>query len=74
MASRWFKDLFDIRPGERALAGLMFVYFFLVITSFWILKPIKKSIDRRRGGVGRAGARIASSPPSPRLGWRRSSG
>ena len=44
MASRWFKDLFDIRPGERALAGLMFVYFFLVITSFWILKPIKKSI------------------------------
>ncbi len=44
MASRWFKDLFDIHPGERALAGLMSVYFFLVITSFWILKPIKKSI------------------------------
>ena len=44
MASGWLKDLFDIRRGERALAGLMSVYFFLVITSFWILKPIKKSI------------------------------
>jgi len=39
-----FKAIFDIRNGELPLALLMFGYFFLVITSFWILKPIKKSL------------------------------
>jgi AAA family ATP:ADP antiporter len=34
----------DIRRAELPLALLMFTYFFLVITSFWILKPIKKSL------------------------------
>ena len=34
----------DIRPGELPLALLMFAYFFLVITTFWILKPIKKGL------------------------------
>ena len=38
------KKFFDVRAGERAIAALMFSYFFLVITSFWILKPIKKTI------------------------------
>ena len=38
------KAIFDIRKSELPLALLMFSYFFLVITSFWILKPIKKSI------------------------------
>ena len=38
------KKAFDIRREERGLAGLMFLYFFLVITSFWILKPIKKTL------------------------------
>ena len=38
------KALFDIRKGELPLALLMFAYFFLVITSFWILKPIKKAL------------------------------
>jgi AAA family ATP:ADP antiporter len=38
------KAIFDIRRGELPLALLMFSYFFLVITSFWILKPLKKAL------------------------------
>ena len=38
------KAIFDIRKSELPLALLMFSYFFLVITSFWVLKPIKKSL------------------------------
>ena len=38
------KAIFNIRKSELPLALLMFSYFFLVITSFWILKPIKKSL------------------------------
>ena len=38
------KAMFNIRKAELPLALLMFSYFFLVITSFWILKPIKKSL------------------------------
>lgn len=34
----------DIRREELPLSLLMFSYFFLVITSFWILKPLKKSL------------------------------
>lgn len=34
----------DVRPGEGLLALLMSAYFFLVITSFWILKPLKKTL------------------------------
>ncbi len=34
----------DIRPEELPLALLMFAYFFLVITTFWILKPLKKGL------------------------------
>ena len=39
-----FKAVLDIRRHELPLALLMFSYFFLVITSFWILKPIKKAL------------------------------
>lgn len=38
------KSIFTFRRSELPLALLMFSYFFLVITSFWILKPIKKSL------------------------------
>ena len=38
------RALFDIRRSELPLALLMFTYFFLVITSFWILKPLKTSL------------------------------
>jgi len=39
-----FKSVLDIRRKELPLALLMFGYFFLVITSFWILKPLKKTL------------------------------
>jgi len=38
------KAVMDIKREEFPLALLMFSYFFLVITSFWILKPIKKTL------------------------------
>lgn len=41
---RPWKALFDLRRGELAPTLLMSSYFFLVITCFWILKPIKKSL------------------------------
>jgi AAA family ATP:ADP antiporter len=44
MKSSPLKAVFDIRRSELPLALLMFAYFFLVITSFWILKPIKKAL------------------------------
>ena len=34
----------DIKREELPLALLMFGYFFLVITTFWILKPLKKGL------------------------------
>jgi ATP:ADP antiporter, AAA family len=37
------KQILDIRREEWPLALLMSGYFFLVITSFWILKPLKKT-------------------------------
>ncbi len=39
-----FKSFLDIRRDELAQSLLMFTYFFLVITSFWILKPVKKTL------------------------------
>ncbi len=39
-----FKAVFNFQKKELPLALMMFSYFFLVITSFWILKPIKKSL------------------------------
>ena len=39
-----FKQMFAIRRDELPTALLMASYFFLVITSFWILKPIKKTL------------------------------
>ena len=44
MWDRIRKQFLDVRRDEWPLALLMFSYFFLVITSFWILKPIKKSL------------------------------
>ncbi len=38
------KNIMDIRRGELTISLLMFLYFFLVITSFWILKPLKKTL------------------------------
>jgi hypothetical protein len=38
------KQILNIRREEIPQALLMSSYFFLVITSFWILKPLKKSL------------------------------
>lgn len=37
------KRIFAVRRAELPFALLMSAYFFLVISSFWVLKPIKKS-------------------------------
>ncbi|MFC2170634.1 NTP/NDP exchange transporter [Calditrichota bacterium] len=39
-----FKAFMNVKRNELPLALLMFGYFFLVITSFWILKPLKKGL------------------------------
>jgi AAA family ATP:ADP antiporter len=44
MSNSPLRAFMDIRREELPLALLMFAYFFLVITSFWILKPIKKAL------------------------------
>jgi len=36
--------LLDVRRGEWPFVATMFGYFFLVITTFWILKPLKKAL------------------------------
>jgi ATP:ADP antiporter, AAA family len=38
------KGIFNIKKEELPFSLLMGAYFFLVITSFWIVKPIKKSL------------------------------
>ena len=38
------RRILDIRRSELPLALLMFSFFFLVISTFWILKPIKKAM------------------------------
>lgn len=39
-----FKNILTVKRDEIPLASVMFGYFFSVITIFWILKPIKKTI------------------------------
>jgi len=43
MVRNRLKAFLDVERRELPLVGLMFGYFFLVITTFWILKPIKKT-------------------------------
>jgi hypothetical protein len=38
------RAMFTVRRSELPLTLMMFIYFFLVITSFWILKPLKKAL------------------------------
>lgn len=38
------KGFLDVKRREVPFVVLMFLYFFLVITVFWILKPIKKAL------------------------------
>jgi len=43
-SNKFGKAILDIRKEEWPLAIRMSAYFFLVITSFWILKPLKKTL------------------------------
>ncbi|MBD3288502.1 hypothetical protein GF337_06820 [candidate division KSB1 bacterium] len=49
------KSLMNIRRDELPFSLLMFGYFFLIITTFWILKPLKKGLFigfyKESGGV-----------------------
>lgn len=38
------RSLVDVRPGERLVALLMFLYLFLVIATFAIVKPVRSSL------------------------------
>ena len=38
------RQLWRFRPEERLQSLLMYLYFFLVITVFWVLKPLKKGM------------------------------
>jgi len=39
-----FKSILDIRKGERTRTLLMFLYFFIVIASYWFLKPARSAL------------------------------
>ena len=38
------KRLVQVRPGEGAKVGLTFAYFFLVITAYYVVKPVSRSL------------------------------
>jgi AAA family ATP:ADP antiporter len=40
----FYKRIVNVRRSEAPLVVLMFLYFFLVISVFWILKPLKKAL------------------------------
>ena len=40
----FFKTILDIRKGERTRTLLMFLYYFIVIASFWFLKPARSAL------------------------------
>ncbi|MFB6249986.1 MAG: NTP/NDP exchange transporter [Salinibacter sp.] len=44
MLERLRNEFFDIRPGEWPKALGLSVYFFLVIATFWVLKPMKRGL------------------------------
>ncbi|MDP1569357.1 MAG: Npt1/Npt2 family nucleotide transporter [Vicinamibacterales bacterium] len=52
LLKRHLLDCFDIRRREWPFTLAMLAYFFLIIASFWILKPIKKSVFVEYYAVG----------------------
>lgn len=47
----WGRSLADVRPEERRPAALMFAYGFLVMTSHYVLKPVRNSVFVDRLGA-----------------------
>ncbi len=48
---RRLAPFWDIRPNERARVGLLALYFFLVITSYYVIKPVRNSLFIQRLGA-----------------------
>ncbi len=44
-------SFWDIRPNERVRVGLLALYFFLVITSYYVIKPVRNSLFIQRLGA-----------------------
>ncbi|MCB9799801.1 MAG: hypothetical protein H6757_03480 [Candidatus Omnitrophica bacterium] len=40
----WAGSILDIRPGERTKTWVMFIYFFFIIATIWMLKPVRNSL------------------------------
>ena len=45
------RSLVDIRPGEARIAWLMFLYLFLVIATFAVVKPVRSSLFLQQFGA-----------------------
>jgi ATP:ADP antiporter, AAA family len=41
---RFWRSLFDVRPGEFAKTGLMALYLMLVLFAYYILKPVSRAL------------------------------
>jgi AAA family ATP:ADP antiporter len=41
---RFWRSLFDVRPGEYAKTGLMSLYLMLVLFAYYILKPVSRAL------------------------------
>lgn len=41
---RFWRSLFDVRPGEYAVTGLMALYLMLVLFAYYILKPVSRAL------------------------------
>lgn len=50
LVSIW-RSLVEIRPGEGRVAWLMFVYLFLVIATFAVVKPVRSSLFLQKFGA-----------------------
>src|SRR4051794_3795593 len=41
---RFWRGLFDVRPGEYARTGFMSLYLMLVLFAYYILKPVSRAL------------------------------
>lgn len=48
---RWLSSAVDVRAGERRPAALMFLYGFLAMSAFYVLKPVRNSVFIDRVGA-----------------------
>ncbi|MGH7541073.1 MAG: hypothetical protein ACRELC_08750, partial [Gemmatimonadota bacterium] len=51
MIRRWLRSMVDVRTGERLPVLLMFLYGFLVLTSYYVVKPVRNSVFVDRVGA-----------------------